>query len=116
MRVVVAVAVALVLASACAAAAARPTLRLASLTPLTVRGDGFSARERITLRITVGGIPSKRSVRAGTAGRFMARLDEQPARCDVVEVRALGETGHTAKAARLELPNGCHPGDDPPPR
>jgi hypothetical protein len=52
-------------------AATASSLRIVALQPITVRGAGFRAHERVTLRLTVNGDSHLRNVRATSRGRFV---------------------------------------------
>ena len=72
----VAVLLALVaLATPASAAEATPSLRLVTLTPLTLRGAGFAPAETVRVVLTPGRgrKPAVRTARATTAGSFRVR-------------------------------------------
>jgi hypothetical protein len=71
--------VALVLAAVALGAAApafatTAQLRLADRAPLTLRGAGFDASERVEVRVKLGDDAAKRFVRADRTGRFLVRF------------------------------------------
>ena len=61
-------------AAAVQAAATRPTLRLVQRAPLTLRGSGFHAGERVRVSVAVEGPKRTRSLRASSAGAFTVAL------------------------------------------
>lgn len=89
-RMLVILAAALV-AAAPAAGTAHPSLSLVRAQPLTVRGTGFLARERVVVR--TGQV--RLAVRTSTAGRFVAAF-ETTDRCSAVRVVAVGASGDQA--------------------
>jgi hypothetical protein len=83
--------------TALAAADARnPSLRITDLSPLTVQGANFKPRERVKLLVNVG-MPLSSAVRAGSRGRFVARLGVHVdvGACSAV-VQAVGAAGSRA--------------------
>jgi hypothetical protein len=84
------------LVAASTAAAGSPRLRVAALSPLTVRGTGFAAHERV--RVTVSGdTPATRRVLTGSAGGFVARFAVVGfGYCTASVIRAVGSTGDKA--------------------
>lgn len=74
----------------------RPALRITDLSPLTVRGANFRPGERVKLLVNAV-TPLSRSVRAGSRGRFVARLGVRvdASVCSVV-VQAIGAAGSRA--------------------
>jgi hypothetical protein len=79
-----------------AADARNPSLRITDLSPLTVQGANFKPRERVKLLVNVG-MPLSRAVRAGSRGRFVARLGVHvdAGACSAV-VQAIGAAGSRA--------------------
>jgi hypothetical protein len=61
-------------AAAVQAAATRPTLRLVEKAPLTLRGSGFQAGERVRVTVAVDGPRRTRSTRASRTGAFTVEL------------------------------------------
>ncbi len=100
MRLVLLAAVALALVASTTALGAsearRPALRITDLAPLTVRGANFQPGERVKLLVNAG-TPLSRSVRAGSRGRFVARLGVRvdAGVCSAV-VQAIGAAGSRA--------------------
>jgi hypothetical protein len=79
------------------AASAVPHLRIVDEAPLRLRGTGFKARERVTLKVTLGQTTVKRLVTTTAGGSFTAvftklRLD----RCQPLRVEAAGAKGDRA--------------------
>jgi hypothetical protein len=66
---------AIVVGAASAASMARPSLRVAGLDPVTVRGSSFHARERVKVTLVSGALKRTLSVRTSAAGRFTATFD-----------------------------------------
>jgi hypothetical protein len=65
---------ALALGVAVPASAATAQLRLVDRSPVTLRGAGFGASERVEVRVTLGDAAAKRFVRADGTGRFLVRF------------------------------------------
>jgi hypothetical protein len=98
--VVVAALVALLPAGAGAESVARkPALRLASASPLTIRGLRFQPEERV--RVMIRGAGATRRVSADNQGSFVASFQELSAdRCNALAVLALGSRGSRAELKR----------------
>ena len=93
-----------------AAETAAPSLRLVTLSPLTLRGAGFEARERVRVTLTVRVNRVGRTLRADSLGRFTYRprtlIVIDPCRGTIV-VRAVGaSSGRQATWKRT-----CRPPD-----
>jgi hypothetical protein len=74
----------------------KPRLALVDLTPLTVRGYSFKARERVTVTLDGGKRGTKR-VRATRQGGFTASFSVAPViGCQTVTIRAIGSLGSRA--------------------
>ena len=104
MRAVAAAVLVLLLAlPAAAAQRQRATLKLASLAPLVVTGDGFARRERVVLTASA---PSAQRMVALVArnGAFTARFDLRVGPCAPLTVRAVGAAG---SRAILQVEPGC---------
>jgi len=104
-------AVALVAGGAAEAGAdrsAKASLRLASFAPLTVRGAGFGAREKV--RVDLTGVASvRRRTVASPTGTFTVRFDAVTAtRCDLIRAVAVGARGSRAGLKYLPSP-ACMP-------
>ena len=89
----------------------RPTLALASETPLVVAGRGFKAGERVTVVAKVARGAFRKKVSAGTGGRFKARFAAADASCSPWSVTAVGGQGSRASLRRIRVPPPC--GADP---
>jgi len=105
-RLLILVLIGLTTASAAAAGSAR--IRIVDASPLTVRGSGFVAHERV--RVTVDAETSAtRRVLTGSAGGFVARF---PAitfgYCTAFVIRAVGANGETA-VVRIAAPECAQP-------
>jgi hypothetical protein len=85
------------------ATGSKPSLELVSSAPLTVRGRGFRAGERV--RVFAGG--ASRQVRASSRGSFVLTLGSGD-RCNVVRVRAVSASGAVAVLKVLASPQ-CPP-------
>jgi hypothetical protein len=107
--VVVASVIAAALSAAGAGAArtdtsAKASLRLVSLSPVTVRGAGFVARERVRVDLT-GQVSRRRRPVASRLGSFTVRFDGVTAtRCDLIRVVAVGGNGSRAGLKLLPAP------------
>jgi hypothetical protein len=90
--------------SSTAAPAGKASLQLLTLQPLTVRGQGFAARERV--RIEVYGVArATRRLTATRFGTFRTRFDGVTAtRCDMVRLVAVGGAGSRASTKMLPAP------------
>jgi hypothetical protein len=89
------------------AARPAPHLRIVDHVPLTLRGQGFSPRERVTLRVTLGQAAVKRHVTTSADGTFTAvfttmRLDG----CKALHAEAAGSKGSRVSFS-LETTLGC---------
>ena len=76
--------------------AATPRLRAVDLDPLTLRGSGFRANERVRLLVAAPPVLKSRLVRAGARGTFRAAFAVKVGRCDSVVVQAIGLRGSRA--------------------
>jgi hypothetical protein len=70
---VLGVCVAMAVASAGSTQTQTPSLRLVTLAPLTLRGAGFQARERVRVTLTVRALRGGRTFHADPLGRFTYR-------------------------------------------
>jgi hypothetical protein len=75
--------------------ATAPRIWLASKDPVTVRGTGFHARERLALSVVAPGVERQRTLRASPAGTVTARFPDTSieATCGRIVVRATGARG-----------------------
>ena len=76
-----------------------PQLRLLDLAPLTVRGSGFRAGERVKLVATADRLAT-RNVQAGARGGFTVRFDLRAGPCTAAVVQAFGRAGSRASVDR----------------
>jgi hypothetical protein len=76
--------------------ATRPALRPLDLDPLTLRGTGFRANERVTLLVAVPAVVKSSRVRANARGRFRVVFRFAVGRCDPAVVQAIGARGSRA--------------------
>jgi hypothetical protein len=99
------------LVTASTAAASSPHLRITTVSPLTLRGNGFAANERV--RVTVSAeISATRRVLTGSGGGFVARFPTITfGYCTASIIRAVGSTGDTAviRIAAPECPQPLTP-------
>jgi hypothetical protein len=87
--------------------AKRPRLQILDTSPLTIRGTGFEARERV--RLLVGSPkPLSKSVKAGVRGRFVARFAVHAGHGEAVVVQAIGSRGSRA-TIDITTPHGTRP-------
>ena len=101
----------LVLASASAAGLSdRPTLGLIDRTPVVVRGEGFGARERVTVVLVADRRVSEK-LRAGTGGNFVARFNQSLGRCTHFSLQAYGSSGSRARLLPARFSLACMPND-----
>lgn len=76
--------------------AAKPGLMVFQLSPLTVRGYSFKARERVTVTLD-GGRRGTQRVQATLRGTFTASFKLVPKiRCQTLTIRAVGSRGSRA--------------------
>jgi hypothetical protein len=81
-------------------------VRVVALSPLTVRGTGFKAHERVHVTVSPGGT---RRVRARGDGSFRVAFGRPADRCTGLSVYAVGARGDRAS---LKLPQlACPPQD-----
>jgi hypothetical protein len=74
-----------------------PTLKLASLAPLSVTGRSFGPREGVLLILRgEGGLTRVATTRAARNGRFRASFRIRLNRCDSFTIRAAGTAGSRA--------------------
>ena len=78
MRALAAAAVAALAATGAVAQTARPTLRLVSVSPTTVAGAHFKAREHVRVRLQTSERSATRRLIATRLGRFVAHFGSQP--------------------------------------
>ena len=93
-------------------AATGPSLRLASIEPLVVKGSHFRAPERVRVTVLTRGEKVTKRVRT-TTGQFtvsFGTLDVD--RCSSFAVRAVGSSGDSAVLKRLPPPM-CAPLSNP---
>ena len=90
-------ALALAAAPAHAAATVSPTLRLASLSPFTVRGQNFKPRENVLVTVNAGRHRAERHVRTSSRGSFVTAFPTiKVDRCTGYVARAIGARGSVA--------------------
>lgn len=83
-------------------------LQLAGGNPLTLRGVGFFAGERVRVRVVAGSAKKSKIVYAGRAGRFQVGFPTMIPfdRCNGLFAEAVGARG---SLARLKLPQPLCP-------
>ncbi len=91
----------------------RPTLKLASETPLTIAGHGFARGESVSLSASVGGVSYRKTVKAGKRGGFTTVLSQATGVCVPLYASAVGRSGSRAAFRRRAIPGPC--GIDPAP-
>ena len=97
------------LGTACGAAAQvegdsarKARVEIVRTAPLTIRGTGFKAGERVRLLATGDGVETRR-IAATTAGSFTARFGLPAGRCTALVVQAIGNMGSRATIDRPTL-------------
>jgi hypothetical protein len=91
-----------------------PSVAVTKEDPVIVAGRGFVARERVALRVVIGGRAFGRTVRATPTGSFRATFAEADAQCNPYSVVARGGEGSRATQTRsFSIPPPC--GIDPQP-
>jgi len=92
-----------------AGAQVKPTLRLLAKSPLTVRGVGFHAKEKVRVTVDVSSVNRVRVVRTTAAGAFTVEISNvlsyDPCN-DTLVVKAAGAIGDKAV---LKLPQRACP-------
>lgn len=87
----------------------KASLRLTSSAPLTVRGRGFRAKEKVRVVVAVSGAKTVRFVRTTRAGvftvRFTTTVPYDPCNADLVATAA----GARGDSALLKLPQRACP-------
>ncbi len=108
-RLVALVALSIAVTTAAASAQTRPVVQVLKLAPLTVRGTGFQAAERVRVTLVRGGrTQGTRLVRAGANGVFSVRFGLLVAAepCHSLSLRAVGSNG-----SRAQYTHRCRPPD-----
>jgi hypothetical protein len=100
----------LIAVNASAGISGGPTLRLVDRTPVVVRGEGFAAKERVTLVLVAERRMSKK-LRAGSTGSFVARFDRDLGRCTRFSLQAYGSNGSRARMLPARISTDCLPND-----
>ena len=87
----------------------KPKIELVDDAPLVVYGSGFAARERVTVKVMVGGDTYAKRLRATLAGTFTARIVDAPvANCEPLSIVAVGAAGSRATLTRkFQIPPPC---------
>jgi hypothetical protein len=97
-------------AGAAATGGSEPKLTIVRAAPLTVRGTGFAASERVRLTIRATTRTVVRSVRAGTGGAFTLRVPcVRIWRCGDAPITAVGTRGDRARLVRHRGVASCNP-------
>jgi len=78
-------------------ARAKPSVTVTRVVPLTVKGSGFHAGERVRVVVRVPQVHRK-TVTAGRRGRFLVIFRVATAKCTTIEVVATGNRGSRATA------------------
>jgi hypothetical protein len=94
-----------------ASAARAASMRLVDFTPVTVRGRGFGARERVKVVVSFGAGRTRwvGRARASRSGRFTATVPAaRLSRCSGFVIRAIGDAGSRAAIRRPQRP-ACYP-------
>jgi hypothetical protein len=87
----------------------KPSLQLVRTAPMTVRGRGFRAGERVSLTLGAG---RRATARADRRGSFVASFEAGSSRCERVRVVAVGSHGSRAVLKMLPAP-ACMPARAP---
>ena len=87
----------------------KPVVVLLSDSPVALRGRGFAARERLTVRVTIANRIYTKRLRATALGTFTARFTEAAAtECDPLGVSVTGAAGSRAVLTRkIQIPPAC---------
>jgi hypothetical protein len=97
-------------ANASAGLSDRPALRLVNRAPVVVRGEGFAAKERVTVVLIADGRMSEK-LRASSTGNFVARFDRSLGRCTRFSLQAFGSSGSRARLLPARISIDCTPND-----
>jgi hypothetical protein len=83
----------------------QPTVRIAQLSPLVVRGERFRAAQRVVIRVTAASETRVRTMRTTPSGAFVARFSAVTVdRCSGgVSVVVTAADGRVAKTRRPDL-------------
>jgi hypothetical protein len=102
MKIGIAIVACLAVAATAGAAVRSPTLRIANVKPLVVRGSGFHARERVRVVVTSASNRWTRRVTATASGTVAASFGSLPVnRCSLV-AKAFGSGGSRASTKPAE--------------
>jgi hypothetical protein len=99
-----------VVASASAGLSDRPTLRLLDRAPVVVRGEGFNAKERVTV-VLVADRRFSEKLRAGSGGNFVVRFNRSLGHCTRFSLQAYGSSGSRARLLPARFSIDCMPND-----
>jgi hypothetical protein len=93
--------------------ASRPQVRLVAISPASVAGTGFQARERVAVKVTGGSNHLARMVVTSARGTFVARFARalSPTGCGQLVIAAVGARGD--RAAWKSPPKSCGPPPQP---
>jgi hypothetical protein len=94
-------------------AAAKPRLLLASEAPLTVKGRGFKAGERVRVVASTARGRYRKVVSVSRRGLFNVRFGSVDASCGPLFVAAVGTEGTRATWRRPGIPPPCGADQDP---
>lgn len=83
------------------------SLRVMDTTPVTVRGWGFEARERVSIVLNAGGDMDSAVRMTSDAGVLLVRFDETLGSCERLTVRAWGSRGSRARLLSPRHQVGC---------
>ena len=97
-------------ASASAGLLDSPTLRLLDRAPVVVRGEGFEAKESVTV-VLIAERRLAEKLRAGSGGKFVARFDRSLGRCTRFSLQAYGSNGSRARLLPARFAIDCMPND-----
>ena len=86
-------------------ARSKPAVSVTTVLPLTVKGVGFVAGERVRVLVRVP-IDYRKIVKAGRRGRFTVIFRVRTAKCSTIEVVARGNNGSRASTT---VPSPCAP-------
>ena len=106
--VIVLIAVSGIAVSSAGGTSQKQTLRVVDRDPLTLRGEGFQARERVRVTLSAP-VAERKLTRATWVGTFRVTfLEVSTTRCDMVRVVAVGGQGSRATVKYLPAP-ACAP-------
>ena len=92
-----------------AGAQVKPSLRLVANSPLTVRGAGFHAKEKVRVTVAVSSVKQVRVVRTTAAGSFTVEISSTAPYDPCNDTLVVNAAGAIGDQAILKLPQRACP-------